>query len=248
MKTAGKHGQGWLMATLVGMMSVQLALAQSTSGTGGNSGSGAGAAGSSTSTSGQVNGMNQPGSAGRESRTGTAGTKGNASLLMSPMMQMLDKMKAVRKTGNPDMDYATLTKIHHQGEIDLARQGISSGQDLRLVTMARLQAAQKENEIEELDRAMKNLGSGGAANQAFTQATDQKLKAMEMDMQNGMNGKMEGTFDRDFLNVMIQHHQDGIDMSQSYLRHAKDPVLRAHAERAIANGKKEIALMKDIMK
>lgn len=179
---------------------------------------------------------------GRESRPTNAN-----SALVQPMTQMASQMKSARKTGDPDMDYATLTKIHHQSEIDLIQQGLKSGKNPELMTFMRNLVPEKEKDLAELNQLSREL-TAASTNPSFSQEINQKLNAMDMDTQKGMNGRMTGDADKDLIATMIQHHQDGIDLSQTYLKYAKNPTLRAHAERMVANSQREIEAMKQIIK
>src|ERR1700712_2974470 len=97
-----------------------------------------------------------------------------------------------------------------------------------------------------------------AATPAFAQQQDMSGHAMPMqshntarDMMAGM-AKMNhdmtaapttGNSDRDFVAMMIPHHQGAIDMAQVELREGKDPAIRRLARDIVAAQKKEIAMM-----
>lgn len=55
---------------------------------------------------------------------------------------------------------------------------------------------------------------------------------------------MTGDADRDFVAMMIPHHQGAIDMAQAELRHGKDPALRRLANEIVTAQHKEIAMMR----
>lgn len=60
-------------------------------------------------------------------------------------------------------------------------------------------------------------------------------------MQKSMDAApMTGDADRDFVQMMIPHHQGAIDMSRVYLKTGKDPALRTMAEKIIKDQEKEI--------
>jgi uncharacterized protein (DUF305 family) len=72
---------------------------------------------------------------------------------------------------------------------------------------------------------------------AFTDAHHKMLQAME-----GM--KPSGDADKDFVMMMMPHHQGAIDMAEIELKYGKDPELRQMAEQIIESQKKEIEEMK----
>ena len=73
-------------------------------------------------------------------------------------------------------------------------------------------------------------------------ATDmhQQMRSMAGAMERA---PMTGDPDRDFLAMMIPHHQGAIDMAQLVLVHGQDPLTRQLAEEIIASQQVEIASM-----
>jgi len=55
-----------------------------------------------------------------------------------------------------------------------------------------------------------------------------------------MNEKMTGGADRDFMLMMIPHHQSAIDMARVELKYGKDARVRALATSIISAQQKEI--------
>ena len=63
-------------------------------------------------------------------------------------------------------------------------------------------------------------------------------------MMNSMNVKPTGKPDKDFVLMMIPHHQGAIDMAKVELQYGTDPELRQLATDIVAAQEKEIAQMK----
>jgi uncharacterized protein (DUF305 family) len=82
---------------------------------------------------------------------------------------------------------------------------------------------------------------GAAAGDAMTQAHQKMMTAMQA-------VQPTGDTDRDFVLMMIPHHQGAIDMAKAELEHGKDETLRAMAEEIITAQEKEIGEMEAWLK
>lgn len=73
---------------------------------------------------------------------------------------------------------------------------------------------------------------------------DKAFAASMKTMMNNMNVKPTGKPDRDFVLMMIPHHQGAIDMAKVELQYGTDAELRQLATDIVAAQEKEIAQMK----
>lgn len=92
-------------------------------------------------------------------------------------------------------------------------------------------------------------GDSGMAMQgpgANTSASRGYMGAMQS-MQRNMNMPMTGNADRDFLAMMIPHHQSAVDMAKVVLQHGSDPEVRTLAEAIIRDKEREIGQMRTIL-
>ncbi len=80
---------------------------------------------------------------------------------------------------------------------------------------------------------------------AATPAGSGYMDAM-MRMHRDMTMPMTGNADRDFVAMMIPHHQSAIDMARVALEHARDPEVRSLAEAVIRDQDREIGQMRGI--
>lgn len=59
-----------------------------------------------------------------------------------------------------------------------------------------------------------------------------------------MHVEPTGDVDRDFVRMMVAHHEGAIDMAIAQLRYGKNPVLKRIAQEIIIEQRQEIAVMK----
>ena len=85
--------------------------------------------------------------------------------------------------------------------------------------------------------AVAQMKHGSTADTPAAKANMQAHQKM-MDAMNGMHPT--GDADKDFVMMMIPHHQGAIDMAEVELKYGKDPELKAMAEKIIADQKREI--------
>jgi uncharacterized protein (DUF305 family) len=105
-------------------------------------------------------------------------------------------------------------------------------------------------------------GNDSATSQSSNSANDtssMKDDMSSMSMNNGMmttmtstmdrmkNIKMTGDFDVDFANMMIEHHQAGIDMAQAEISQGKDEKMKSKAQEIINKQKDEQQKLKDFV-
>jgi uncharacterized protein (DUF305 family) len=77
------------------------------------------------------------------------------------------------------------------------------------------------------------------------QTADQDMMAGMGKMNRDMGAvPMTGDADRDFVAMMIPHHQGAIEMAQAELRYGKDRALHRMATEIVAAQKNEIAVMR----
>jgi uncharacterized protein (DUF305 family) len=74
---------------------------------------------------------------------------------------------------------------------------------------------------------------------------DKAFAASMQTMMKGMNVRPTGKPDKDFVLMMMPHHQGAIDMAKVELQYGTDPEMRQLATDIVAAQEKEIAEMKD---
>lgn len=153
--------------------------------------------------------------------------------MMSMMESMMTNMKSMKSTGNPDNDFAAMMKVHHLGAIEMAREEVAAGKDAQIKQMAQKMIDEQQKEVAELNTFLSGHAAHGGTDAFFKEA---------MTIMNNMKmeGDHSGSIDKQFVQMMIPHHQTAIDMSKAYLKAGHEPPLKAIANTIIASQEKEI--------
>ena len=69
-----------------------------------------------------------------------------------------DKMASMQMTGKPDIDFAMMMRIHHQGAIEMAQAELKDGKEPQMKKMARDIIAAQKKEIAEFDKFLAKHG------------------------------------------------------------------------------------------
>lgn len=83
-------------------------------------------------------------------------------------------------------------------------------------------------------------GNALAEEQPFLAGNDAAMQKM----MTGMAIKPTGNVDKDFVDMMVPHHQGAIDMAVLELRYGTSPRLKAIAQEIVVTQRQEIAAMK----
>jgi Domain of unknown function (DUF305) len=89
----------------------------------------------------------------------------------------------------------------------------------------------------------RNSGEGSSALRAEAPFLQENAAAMAK-MMHDMSIKPTGDIDRDFVGMMVPHHQGAIDMAKAELRYGKNEQLRRLAQEIIVTQQQEIAAMR----
>ncbi|MEJ5992398.1 DUF305 domain-containing protein [Ramlibacter sp. PS3R-8] len=78
--------------------------------------------------------------------------------MKSMMKEMNDKMNSMPMTGKPDIDFAMMMRVHHQGAIHMAEAELKAGKEPEMRKMAQKVIAAQKKEIAELDKFLAKHG------------------------------------------------------------------------------------------
>ena len=154
--------------------------------------------------------------------------------MMTLMNNMMDNLKTMQSSGNPDNDFAALMKSHHLGAIEMAQLEVAKGTDTEIKQMAQKMIDDQQKEVAEINSFLSGHQVHGGGDAFFKEA---------MTIMNKMTMNMDhtGSIDRQFVAMMIPHHQGAIDMSKAYLKTgAHEQKLKTIANNIISSQKTEI--------
>lgn len=162
--------------------------------------------------------------------------------LMDMMNKNMQDMKGVQSTGNPDNDFAALMKVHHMGALEMAQAEIANGTNAEMKAMAQKMVDAQQKEIAELNTFLSGHEAHGGGD-AFYKEVMAQMNNMKMDMDHS------GSFDKQFAQMMIPHHQGAIDMAKAYLKAgAHEEKLKTMANKIITDQQKEISQLQAFVK
>jgi len=91
-------------------------------------------------------------------KTGTSSMQGSPMDMKGMMKDNNDKMSSMKMTGNVDVDFAMMMRIHHQGAIDMAESELRDGKDPQMKKMAKSIIAAQKKEIATFDKFLAKQG------------------------------------------------------------------------------------------
>lgn len=83
--------------------------------------------------------------------------------MQAMMKNNSDEMASMKMTGNADVDFAKMMRIHHQGAIKMAEAELREGKNAQMRKMAKDIIAAQKNEIAQLEKFLANNGQPAGA-------------------------------------------------------------------------------------
>jgi uncharacterized protein (DUF305 family) len=181
------------------------------------------------------------------------------------MTKMMNDMDG-KPTGDVDHDFVAMMAPHHQGAIDMSEAELRYGHNEQLIRIAQDIVAEELQEIaamraasgEKLTPTEATLAASfagpGFSSPVPADNVPPSLKterpflaenaAAMTKMMNDMKIKPTANIDRDFVAMMVPHHQGAIDMAQAELRYGHETQLRRIAQEIIVDQIQQISLMR----
>ncbi len=160
------------------------------------------------------------------------------------MITMMANMNVIKMTGNFDIDFATIMIPHHQSAIDMAQDYLPNGKDNKIQAIAQNIIDTQKKEIEELKTIVANYKPAETEeplNASHRTGDHTELMATMNEMMDKMKAmKMSGNADKDFVIIMIPHHESAVTMAEDQISHGTSLELKKLANKIIDDQNKEI--------
>ena len=157
--------------------------------------------------------------------------------MMDSMHVMMSKMDTMKITNDPDIDFAAMMKMHHEGAISMANLELQQGKNDSMKRTAQMIIDMQTQEIHQLTTILSMLSED---NTDAEFAMEQKNNMEKMD-KTADTQLITGDIDNDFATLMIVHHQAASDNASAYLHHGSNADLKTMAAGMITAQTKEIA-------
>lgn len=160
-------------------------------------------------------------------------------VLMQSMSSMMDEMHNLEMSGDPDKDFAEMMVIHHQGAVDMAKAELAFGKDTVIRNMASSILSAQKSEIAKMQAIISSLPKVQSVTH-MDRANDPLMKSMNGMMDASHNTPMSGDVDRDFVTMMIPHHEGAVEMAKVQVRQGRNAALKKMAQQMIDDQTREI--------
>ncbi|WP_192823876.1 DUF305 domain-containing protein [Rufibacter sp. LB8] len=150
--------------------------------------------------------------------------------MMSIMHSMMDKMEAMSMNEDPDIAFARMMIMHHQGAIDMSNEELNTGDDATIRAMAQKIKEEQQKEIAELQAFITSYQPDQPADNTFNM---ELMSSMEKSGKQSDLQVLTGDTDQDFAQLMSVHHQSAIENSRSVMEHGTSAEIKEMAHMMI---------------
>jgi uncharacterized protein (DUF305 family) len=159
------------------------------------------------------------------------------------MTRMMAAMMKIKPSNDVDRDFVAMMVPHHQGAIDMAEAELGYGHNELLRRLSQEIIVTQQEDIAMMRLALVSAAvslSSGPGEAPFLARNDAAMARMMA----AMKIKPSNDVDRDFVAMMVPHHQGAIDMAEAELSYGRNESLLGLAQEIIATQQQEIVAMR----
>ncbi len=164
--------------------------------------------------------------------------------MMDAMNGMMSHMDTMKMTHDFDHDFASMMIDHHQGAIDMAQLELASGDDEKIKGIAQQIITSQKAEQEKLRTFLSGHKPGEHGEKHGVGHAEgehnELMESMEMMMSKTKSMTMSGDPDKDFVMMMISHHEAAVKMAENEISHGHHVELKQMAQQMMSDQNAEI--------
>ena len=149
----------------------------------------------------------------------------------------------IQPSTNVDRDFVAMMVPHHQGAIEMAEAELRYGHNTTLRRLAQEIIVTQQEEIAQMRFDLVSMPTSPSTGSEAAAFLAQSHAAMTK-MMHAMQIKPFNNVDRDFVAMMVPHHQGAIDLAEAELRYGHNLPLLGLAQEIIAIQEQQIAVMR----
>ncbi len=159
--------------------------------------------------------------------------------MMDSMHAMMDRMMAMSKTNDPEIDFVKMMIMHHEGAISMSNVELQAGTNDSLKRTAQKIITEQQAEIQQFNTILSTLSVDNNDTEFPMEQMDNMMKGGKVADEQIITGDI----DNDFATLMIIHHQGAIDNASAYLHHGNNEQLKTMATNIVNSQTMEIQEM-----
>ncbi len=145
------------------------------------------------------------------------------------MHAIMNRMETMTMSNDPEIDFAKMMTMHHEGAINMANVELQAGSNDSLKRTAQKIITEQQMEIQQFQTILATLTVDNMDMEYMTEQMD-GMKKMDASMDVQL---ITGNIDNDFATLMMLHHQAAIDYASGYLHHGNNAQLKTIANNII---------------
>lgn len=160
----------------------------------------------------------------------------DANVMMDTMHAIMNRMETMTMSNDPEIDFAKMMTMHHEGAISMANMELKAGKNDSLKRIAQKIITEQQMEIQQFKTILASLTVDNMdMDYMMEQMAGMKKMDAAMDVQ-----LVTGDTDNDFATLMMVHHQSAIDDASGYLHHGNNVQLKTIANNIVNSQTMEI--------
>ncbi len=168
--------------------------------------------------------------------------------LLPAMQQMIGKLKQMKATGDPDIDFATSATLHTQGTQNLLKAILGVQPDSALTQAVKTMLANTKTDLATLDKQLKDR-KPARPNAAFARQQSRIMAAIQEKIkQSASRYKLTGNAGQNIAILLGDQRQDAMNLATAYLPFGKNTELRNFAQQSVEKARLDIDIIKNLRK